>query len=78
MYLNVPLLKLLLAAEVCLHTVGVVKASVKSTLGNAGICFSNIDGLDEVLMNVPDVFEGLETTYMQEKYFRDHFNLMVS
>ena len=60
------------------HSLGVVKASVKSTLGNAGICFSNIEGLDEVFMNVPDVFEGLETTYKQEKYFRDHFNLMVS
>lgn len=59
------------------HSLAVVKASVKESLGNAGICFSDIEGLNEAFTHVPDVFQGLDTTYMQEKYFKDNFNLLV-
>ena len=37
---------------------------------------SDVNGLEEAF-DVPDVFEGLHTTYMQEKYFKDHFHLQV-
>ena len=37
-----------------------------------------MEGLDEAFQNVPGVFQGLETTYKQEKYFRENFNLVVS
>ena len=59
------------------NSLAVVKASVKDSLGNAGMSISDIDGLNEAFTNVPDVFQGLETTYMQDKYFRDHFNFLV-
>ena len=59
------------------NTLAVVKASVKDTLGNAGVCVADIAGLDEAFTNVQDVFQGLETTYLQEKYFRDRFNMVV-
>ena len=55
----------------------VTKASVKDTLGNAGVCVADIAGLDEAFANVQDVFQGLETTSLQGKYFRDRFNLVV-
>ena len=59
------------------NTLAVAKASVKDTLGNAGVCVADIAGLDEAFANVQDVFQGLETTYLQEKYFRDRFNMVV-
>ena len=59
------------------NTLAVVKASVKDALGNAGVCVADIAGLDEAFTNAQDVFQGLETTYLQEKYFRDRFNMVV-
>jgi hypothetical protein len=59
------------------NTLAVVKASVKDTLGNAGVCVADIAGLDEAFTNVQDVFQGLDTTYRQEKYFRDQFKMVV-
>ena len=60
------------------HSLRIVKASVKDSLGNAGVNMSDINGLEEAFADVPDVFKGLHTSYLQEKYFRDHFNLHVS
>lgn len=60
------------------HSLRVVKATVKDSLGEAGIHMSDIKGLEEAFVDVPDVFEGLGTTYMQEKYFRDYFHVQVS
>ena len=51
---------------------------MKDSLGEAGVKMSEIKGLEEALVNVPDVFESLGTTYLQEKYFRDHFHVQVS
>ena len=58
-------------------SLSVAKASVKDVLGNADICMSDVNGLDHVFTSIPDVFEGLDTTYKQEKYFKDHFHLLV-
>lgn len=60
------------------HSIATVKASVKDSLGGAGLMISDIQGLEEAFSDTPDVFQGLETTYLQEKYFKDHFNLLVS
>ena len=60
------------------HSLRVVKAGVKDALGNAGMNMSDINGLEEAFADVPDVFKGLHSSYLQEKYFRDHFNLHVS
>ena len=55
----------------------VVKANVKDSLGEAGLSMSDVSGLEEAFVEVPDIFEGLHTSYLQEKYFRDHLNLQV-
>ena len=60
------------------HSLRILKARVKDSLGNAGVNMSDTDGLEEAFADVPDVFQGLHTSYLQEKYFRDHFNLRVS
>lgn len=53
-------------------SLSVLKASVKEALGNSGICFSDIAGLDEVFQNVP-------WNYLQTgKYFDDNFDYLVS
>ena len=56
----------------------VVKASVKDALGNAGVCVADVAGLDEAFTNAQDVFQGLETMYLQKKSFRDGFNMWQS
>ena len=58
------------------NSFSMLKASVKDYLGEADI--SSMDGLDSLFCNIPNPFHGLETTYMQEKYFRDHFQFLVS
>ena len=60
------------------HSLCVVKAGVKDSLGNARVNMSDIDGLEDAFAEVPDVFQGLHTSYLQEKYFRDHFDVCVS
>ena len=60
------------------HSLRVIKATVKDSLGTAGVSMSDVEGLEEAFIDVPDVFEGLQTTYLQEKYFRDNFHLQVS
>lgn len=60
------------------YSLRVVKANVKDSLGQVVVRISDISGLEESFNDVPDVFEGLHTSYLQEKYFRDHFNLHVS
>lgn len=60
------------------HSLRFVKASVREALGKAGICFSDVNGLEEAFSSIPNLFESLETTYKQEKYFKEHFNFLVS
>ena len=59
------------------YSLRVVKANVKDSLGEAGLRMSDISGLEEAFVEVPDIFEGLHTSYLQEKYFKHHFNLQV-
>ena len=59
------------------NTLAIAKASVKDTLGNAGVCVADIAGLDEAFANVQDVFQGLETTYLHVEYFQNRFNTVV-
>ena len=60
------------------HSLSTDKASIQDILGSAGINFSEVEALDEAFQNVPDIFQGLEMAYKQEKYFRENFNLVVS
>ena len=70
------LLKLKEVCNVSDRTIGEVVSGCQGTLlvcsegiSKVGINFSDVEGLDEVFQNVPG---GLETTYKQEKYFREN------
>ena len=52
-----------------MNTLAIAKSTVKDTLGNAGVFMADIAGLDEASTNAQDVFQGLETTYLQENYY---------
>ncbi len=55
-----------------------VQAGVRAKLAESGVDPGSITGLDSVFTNVPDPFGGIETCYLQEKYYREQLNLIVS
>ena len=55
-----------------------VKASLKDSLVRAGIDESAVQGLTSVFDNCPNPFDGLETSYMREKYYKTQFDVLVS
>lgn len=60
------------------QTIFRVQAGVSAKLADSGVDPSTIHGLDGVFEDVTNPFEGLETTYLQEKYFRNTLGLVVS
>lgn len=54
-----------------------LQAGVRSTLQEAGLDPSYIDGLDEMFKNVMDPFKNIETCFLQEKYYRQKLGLIV-
>ena len=56
------------------HTIVRVQAGVRAKPAES----STIDGLDSAFEDVSNPFEGLKTSYLQEKYFRDTLGLVVS
>ncbi len=60
------------------HTVHTLTATVRSKLATAGIDYQEIEGLPETFVNITSPFEGLETRFKQEKYYRDFLGLVVS
>ena len=54
-----------------------VKASVKESMGKYDMTMSAIEELDQILSDVPNPFEGLETIHLQDKFFKNHFQLLV-
>ena len=70
-----------MGAGQCSQTAEQVIIKIKDVLLNsAGIDLAIIDEeLDSLSGSIPDPFAGLEkTTYLQEKYFREHFSYIVS
>lgn len=55
-----------------------IQAGVHASLANAGIDLDNVPGLDEVFRDLPKPFNGLETRFKQEKYYRESLHLVVS
>ena len=53
------------------------KAGVFGKLANAGITHSDIEGLSDVFDNLGDPFEGIDTCYKQEKYYKEQLGLIV-
>lgn len=64
--------------SICQQTVSQVQESVLSALENAGINYSNHPGLNEALCSKPDPFEGIDSAYLREKFYQEHFNYLVS
>ena len=60
------------------RTIVRVQAGVRAKLAESGVDPSTIDGLDSAFEDVSNPFESLETSYLQEKYFRDTLGLVVS
>ena len=53
------------------------KAGVRAILAEAGVDSDSIL-LDDVYKSVLDPFSGIHTCYLQEKYFHEKLNLIVS
>lgn len=60
------------------ETINRVQASVEANLAETGFDPDSIPGLRDAFRNVADPFKDLETQFLQQKYFRDKFNLIVS
>ena len=54
-----------------------LKAGVSEKLCNTGVDPNSVEGLQEQFMELTDPYNGLETEYFQEKYFRDELGLIV-
>ena len=59
-------------------TIQRVKCSIKAKLADAGIDPADVPNLDCVFSDITDPFDGLETYYKQESYFRKEFGFIVS
>lgn len=58
-------------------SVKMLKAGVEEKLCNAGVETNSVEGLQEQFLELTDPYNGLETEYFQEKYFRDELGLIV-
>lgn len=63
--------------DVYSYTVRHIHAGVREKLAVAGIDASKVEGLEEVFCDVRSPFEGLETQYLQEKYYCNNLGLVV-
>ena len=43
----------------------------------AGVDVEKMTGLQEVFNDIPSPFQGLETRYLQEKYYHENLGLVV-
>ena len=59
------------------QTISQIKEGVLSALNDAGVNSAIIPGLDDSFLSVPDPFEKLDTPYLREKFYREHFNYQV-
>ncbi len=64
--------------SVCQQAVLQVREGVLSTLADAELDSSSIAGLDVALSSIADPFEGIDSAYLREKYYKKHFNYLVS
>ena len=54
------------------------EAGVWAKLAENGIDESSVNGLDDVFAELKTPFDGLETKFKQEKYFKTSLNMLVS
>ena len=59
-------------------TIERLEARLRGKLASIGVDPDDVEGLTEVFSDLPHPFEGLETCYKQENYFREKMKLVVS
>ena len=64
--------------DVFVHTIGHIKAGVHDCLSTHNIFSSDLPDLDLFFSSVEDPFHGLNSTYLQENFYRNHLGCMVS
>lgn len=60
------------------QTVQTIEAGVRACLANNGIDPGDIKGLNATFQGLIDPFQGLESRYNQEKYYKENLGLVVS
>lgn len=60
------------------QTIEHVHAGVRAKLADSGMDPESVSGLCNLFKDVVDPFDGLETCYLQEKYFHEKLGLIVS
>ena len=55
-----------------------IQAGVKAKIAEYGLDAASIDGLTDGFKNIYDPFDTLNTSYHQEKFFREKLGLIVS
>ena len=60
------------------HTIGRLRAGVNECIVNSGIDPSSIPNLTQFLSNAEQPFQGLNSSFLQEKFYREHFGCIVS
>lgn len=56
---------------------GHIQAALRSKLADLGLNISNVGAMEEVINEVEEPFNGLETEHQQNSYYLNHFNLVV-
>ena len=60
------------------QSVECIQARVKSKLAEAGLDPNSIKGLNDVFESSINPFDNIETSHLQEKYYREELGLIVS
>lgn len=64
--------------SICEQVLSQVKQNVTSKLLDAQLDPSSIAGLELALTCVADPFEGIDTPYLRDKFYKEHFHFLVS
>ena len=64
--------------NLCSQVLECAESRVRAKLAESGINPDDIDGLSSTFEDLPYPFEGIETSHLQEKYFRENLGLIVS
>lgn len=60
------------------HTIGHVRAGVNECLAKTGINPNEIPNLSEFLSRIEHPFQGIHSTFLQEKFYREKLECTVS
>lgn len=62
----------------CKQTIDEFKEGVRLSLASAGIDIESVPGMSNVLSRDPNPFQGIDTTYLYEKFCIEHLGCLVS